>query len=422
MIIGSYTRYVGRVPVAVEPSTARTATDGTDPHTAPTRPRIPSVQDGRLRALDGLRLLCALAVALFHYLAIEEAAAAWGKDAERIFPDAGVIAAYGWLGVEVFFMISGFAICMSCWGRTLGDFFRSRVTRLYPAYWAAVLLTAAAVALAPTVAVARSFPDVLVNLTMLQDPFGVPRVDGAYWSLWAEMRFYLLFAIVVHGGLTYRRVVAFCILWTALAAVATQADSRLLQVVVMPEHAPFFIVGLGLYLLHRFGHQPMTWLLMAVNAPLAYHFALARMNYESRALSDSLSAAVVGVVLVLAAALMVAIVRGRLDWVRWRWVTYAGALTYPFYLLHDRIGRVLIHWLYQDAGLSAYVTLPLTLTVILAMAWCVHRWIERPLSRRLRSALTSPVSLRLDPPDLLSPAARPGRRGPSAGEATARTA
>uniref|UniRef100_A0AAU2VA93 Integral membrane protein n=1 Tax=Streptomyces sp. NBC_00003 TaxID=2903608 RepID=A0AAU2VA93_9ACTN len=35
----------------------------------------------------------------------------------------------------IFFLISGFVICMSCWGKPLGDFFVSRVVRLYPAYW-----------------------------------------------------------------------------------------------------------------------------------------------------------------------------------------------------------------------------------------------------------------------------------------------
>lgn len=38
-------------------------------------------------------------------------------------------------------MVSGFVICMSAWGRSVGDFAVSRVSRLFPAYWAAVAFT-----------------------------------------------------------------------------------------------------------------------------------------------------------------------------------------------------------------------------------------------------------------------------------------
>lgn len=113
-----------------------------------------------------------------------------------MFPTAFPFAAYGWLGVELFFLISGFVICMSCWGRSVGDFFTSRVTRLYPAYWFAVLATTAVLLLIPGGQKPLPWPDVLTNLTMLQEPLGVRMVDGVYWTLFAELRFYLLFALV----------------------------------------------------------------------------------------------------------------------------------------------------------------------------------------------------------------------------------
>ncbi|GMA86367.1 hypothetical protein GCM10025868_16170 [Angustibacter aerolatus] len=39
--------------------------------------------------------------------------------------------------------------------------------------------------------------EVLVNLSMLQQPFGTPRVIGVDWTLWVEARFYLLFGLFV---------------------------------------------------------------------------------------------------------------------------------------------------------------------------------------------------------------------------------
>ncbi len=96
----------------------------------------------RLYVLDGLRLVAALMVVLFHYVALY---GGWENNPRAVFPSLHGYARYGWLGVEVFFLISGFVICMSTWGRSLGDFVVSRVSRIYPAYWVAVLLTAAVV-------------------------------------------------------------------------------------------------------------------------------------------------------------------------------------------------------------------------------------------------------------------------------------
>jgi hypothetical protein len=43
--------------------------------------------------------------------------------------------------------------------------------------------------------------EILLNFTMLQSGSGVSNVDGVYWTLWSELRFYLLFMAVVVTGL-----------------------------------------------------------------------------------------------------------------------------------------------------------------------------------------------------------------------------
>ncbi|GHB54845.1 hypothetical protein GCM10010347_25890 [Streptomyces cirratus] len=61
----------------------------------------------RLSALDGIRFVAALMVVFYHYFAL---ASAWGRPASAVFPTAHAAAEYGWLGVEVFFLVSGFVI------------------------------------------------------------------------------------------------------------------------------------------------------------------------------------------------------------------------------------------------------------------------------------------------------------------------
>ena len=252
------------------------ATVPAEPPEATSVPRRGKDSGGRLRALDGLRLVAALMVALYHYGGRDgEVARAWGSSPRDQFPTLHSLFAYGCLGVQVFFVISGFVICMSGWGRPLTSFFASRASRLLPAYWAAVLLVTGVFAL-PVVAYRAVSPsDALVNLTMLQMPLGVDRVLGVCWTLWAEVRFYALFALcVVLPGANRRRVIMFCAGWTTAAVIAENANMPLLDIVLMPEYAPFFIGGVGLYLVHRDRRDVHAWGIVAVSWLIGQHYAV----------------------------------------------------------------------------------------------------------------------------------------------------
>ena len=343
----------------------------------------------RLAALDGLRLVAALAVASYHLTV------AWRVDGVHLpayfLPHASHVTIYGFLGVELFFLISGFVIPMSGWGRPLGAFFASRVSRLYPAYWAGVVITTLVMLVLPVrggVPV-NGLPNpagVLVNLTMLQEPIGVPAVDTVYWTLFVELRFYLLFAIVVWAGTTYRRVVLFCALWLTVAVLAPSWQLPMVNLVAVPDFAPYFVAGLALYLIHRFGPTPLLYGIVG----MAWLVSLARLGDRLGQLRPGFGVPAWPGYLIVSAcfALLLAIAHGWTDRIRWRWLTVAGALTYPVYLLHQRIGYTLVRHAWQLTGAPVWLLIAAALTVVTGLAWLVHRYLERPLARWLRTALT----------------------------------
>jgi peptidoglycan/LPS O-acetylase OafA/YrhL len=354
-------------------------------------------------------LVAALSVAYYHWFAATGTPRGWGRPGTSIFPTMTKLAPYGWLGVDVFFVISGFVICMSTWGKTLHQFFRSRVQRLYPAYWFGVGLTSIAVWSSPLIDDGPEPWTIAVNLTMLQNPLGVHPVDAVYWTLWAELRFYLLFALVVVAfGATYRRVAAFCMIWTVVGALMWGDPEHWFVQLAMPTQQPYFVLGIGIYLLHRFGHHFLTWGIVLVNAGLCVHtLSVAKPVWSARTHTELHDSVVYGLFF-LGVAFILAVALGRLTSLKWRWLTVAGAMTYPFYLLHDRIGRILIASLYQDAGLSAYLTVVVVLVTVLLLAYSVQRWVERPVSKW--------VGRQLDELPTELPAAKPlggsRRRGP----------
>ncbi|MET9698340.1 acyltransferase [Streptomyces sp. NPDC006529] len=354
------------------------------PDRGPRGPRRP-----RLYVLDGLRLIAALSVVAFHWTGVNIHPEVWGQRAQTVMPTAHRFGAYGWMGVQLFFLISGFVICMSCWGRSPRDYFTSRVVRLYPAYWVGIVITTLVVNFASTVRAARrpmSLSDVLTNLTMLERPLGVTEADGVYWTLWIELRFYLLFAVVAVMGLTYRRVLAFCGIWTILAVITPGTGSKLMDTVFMPQDAPYFIAGVAMYLIYRFGVNPMLLGVVAFSwlfAQNRLHITVGSYEYE---VHHTLSWPVMAVISGASFLVMLAVSMGALNWIRWKWLTVAGALTYPVYLLHQELGWAMIRW-GRDHGIAPYPLLAMCLAVILSLAWLVHRYAERPLSAWLKRLL-----------------------------------
>lgn len=345
----------------------------------------PAARAPRLAALDGLRFLAALGVLAYHFTARQTDA--WGRDLAGVAPDVASWAVYTSLGPELFFVISGFVILMTAWGRSVPDIVGSRVGRLFPAYWVAVLATGSLLLFVwPGKEV--SGDQVLVNLTMLQGLVDVGHVDGVYWTLWVELRFYVLIAVFAAIGFTRRRVLWFAALWPAAAMLARTAGLTDAVIALVAPYAPLFGAGMALYVIHRTGHAVVPWLVVAGNTALATAALLpARMDSLGRNSVVAPRPVLLGVALV-GCVLVVAVV-ALTPLSRWRWagLTAAGALTYPLYLTHEYWGLWVVHLL--GRRLPVAVVLAAAVGLSLLLAWLIQRYVERPFGPRLRRATTT---------------------------------
>jgi peptidoglycan/LPS O-acetylase OafA/YrhL len=340
----------------------------------------------RIAVIDGLRLVAAVSVAFFHLAGCAVVAKAWGAKTDAIFPTIHKFAAYGFLGVELFFMISGFVICMSAWGRTLGDFTRSRITRLFPAYWPAVIITTIVVTIWPVITERLPTDQIAVNLVMLNMPLKVPNVDNVYWTLWSEARFYLLFGLVlVWRGLTLKRTLLFGYGWLIASVFTVKGGVPILSMILQPEMAPLFVAGMAFFLIHRFGHDLKLWGLVGFAYALALHNVVARIDSDAKNNHYDLSHGVGFVLITVFFAIMAAIAMGWSARIQWKWLTTAGLLTYPFYLLHQNIGWAIIHAM-RDVR-PRKLTLFAVILIMLVAAWLLHRLIEKPLAKVLKRKL-----------------------------------
>jgi peptidoglycan/LPS O-acetylase OafA/YrhL len=142
----------------------------------------------RISVVEAMRALASISVALFHFCN------------QLYSTGAQLVASYGWLGVDVFFVISGFVIPLSLYGRRYGvrdfpSFLLRRLVRLEPAYLvsiAAVVILHYASSMAPGFRGQMpdySFPQLASHLLYLVPLTNYDWLLPVYWSLTVGLTF-----------------------------------------------------------------------------------------------------------------------------------------------------------------------------------------------------------------------------------------
>ena len=339
----------------------------------------------RLVGVDALRGLAAIAVCLFHW----EHIAFGTATAEQRYR-------FALLGVELFFVISGFVILMVAErARSVPSFVIARAMRLYPAYLASVALTAVYVLWVGKYAVGA----VLVNLTMLQSFLDVPNITNPYWTLAFEISFYGLLTAVL-AGRALGRIERLALAWLAAALayrflvpgpLGFDPDRPLAQlgyILVAPQFAPFFIIGLMVYRL-RAGQLCRTGA-VALAAALV-------LTLFGRADFALVPGPVYGL---LACAAAAALWRASGPLPRWPALAplaWLGIVSYPLYLVHCTVANLCVT-AGERFGLAAPAAVGLSIPLSLGLGALLHYGLERPVAsalnrRRARRASSRPSAL-----------------------------
>ncbi len=332
--------------------------------------------NARLPQVDALRGIAALGVVLFHYTTRYQALYGHTTALWAALP-------WGHLGVNLFFMISGFVIFLTL-QRTQRpmDFIVSRFSRLYPAYWLAVGLTFAVVHGMGLPGKEVSAPQAVLNLTMLHGLFNVPSVDNVYWTLQVELLFYagalLLFQL---NALQRIHLVLALLLLARLAYHVAQAG---------------FGVDLPWALYRLFILNEIAWFACGI---MVFRLAVLRTTPRPDGVLLATAVAVLGVtaswgVAALAAglaALLYGAATQRLKWLNQPLLLALGAVSYSLYLLHENIGWVVIRRL-EHSGVNANLAVLAALAVALALAAAVRVAVEKPAMRWLRARYQRKVS------------------------------
>ena len=154
-------------------------------------------QSDRFGTIDALRGGAAVAVTLFHF--------------NESYPDLNnlynQVLKHGWLGVPIFFVVSGFCIAASCSKDRTTSFFIRRFLRIYPPYWASMIIVFAVVALRLMTDGVNDVTPLPKDLTawfytfaaLTKPASSVAGINWVYWSLGYEVAFYLIVGLLAIG-------------------------------------------------------------------------------------------------------------------------------------------------------------------------------------------------------------------------------
>jgi len=331
----------------------------------------------RVHELDGIRAVAVLAVFAFHTM-----------------PDRLPV---GWVGVDVFFVLSGYLITglllaeREGAGRVrLRAFYVRRAARLYPALLAAVVLA--------VVVAGSTLTDGAVALAYLSDVVRWQGGDlgplGHTWSLAIEEHFYVLWPLVVIAARTRTRVATAAGLLGggSLAVVCWLAPpfGPLDEPTYNAPHARMWELLAGCLLacvLPGVRRQALTgWTLLGAGCTAAAALGVLAGGWPARTVALTVAT-------VTASAGTIAVVAGGgLRGLAWWPLPQIGVISYGVYLYHFPIAQGVVL-----AGPRSVQTAA-KLAVVLALAWASHRWVEEPIReavarrlagrRRVRTATT----------------------------------
>lgn len=317
--------------------------------------------NNRLEVLDTIRGLAALSVVIYHF----------SYRYYQLYPQE--IKLYfsfndGKYGVQAFFILSGFVIFM-----TLNksekpiDFLVNRFSRLYPVFWFCVIFSFSVITFFGLIGRETTFLEMLLNLTMIPNQFGIKTVDGVYWTLLYELKFYfLMFVICIIGKIKNIENILCVYLLGFLASYIFGLQDlilfKILKQILISDYASYFISGILFYKIFTRNYTVKTLFIVF----LAYLLSLVSNTYDNGFIIIS----IIYIIFILFSFNLI-------NWFKNKLFLFLGTISYSLYLIHQNIGYIILNKLYF-LNINPIISFLISILSVVIIASFISYLIEKP--------------------------------------------
>ncbi len=325
----------------------------------------------RLVELDSLRGIAALCVVLFHFTY------GYQKFISHFEIPALLTFRFGFYGVYLFFVLSGFVIYYSITNIRSGkEFIIKRAIRLYPTYWICLITTFIFVYSINNLpeSFSVSYKQAFIGLTMLQQLFYTPPIDKSYWTLVPEFFFYFcVFLLIITR--TEKNILIIGLIWLLFSFIHEHIyHIKYFGLILNLKYAPFFYAGIIFYHIMA-GSTKKGFLYFQLF--LCFSLSVSIFNDP---LKDGIAVLVIYLLFLL-------FITKNLGFLNYRPLIFLGQISYAWYLLHQSIGYVIMKLMQDYIDSIFLIFFPIAIT--LGLATIITFYAERPVMKYLKKKLLS---------------------------------
>ena len=283
-----------------------------------------STKKDRYAFIDNLRAIAIILVVLFHYT--------YHYDSEYLLRSDNwsfEIAKFGWSGVDIFFIVSGYCIAMTITKtHNFIEFVVRRAARLYPGYFVCGLLTLIFYSVFELPGREVGWFVGFMNLIFANFIPGLnfQYIDGIYWALIVEMKFYLFFGIIFFLIKDLSKSIYFwfiiCLFGNVLSFIDKITNPFFFSIF---PHANLFLLGLSIYNFKK---------ISVLSKILIFNFLIISLFVNERYEGFE-------IYFIMMISTVFFILHKQIDF-KIKYLPYLGLLSYTWYLTHNAIGIIII--------------------------------------------------------------------------------
>lgn len=321
--------------------------------------------------VDILRLLSILVVLLAHYELVSS------------------LYLKGTQGVVLFFFISGYCILLTAYRKeSFQDFWKARFLRLLPTFFLCATIVVLVKRLFKTVRPDRlgsiadffysticipslDIPCIMKNFVLKQDDYSF--VDGAYWSLLVEFRYYFLFSLLWFVCKLRKSSIFLLLAFSYLSLYTQVAYTNRINDIFL--YLVFFCFGMSYFeYSHKSKKVGLLGLILSLGSFLFFSwFGVKQVSFS---LNSSTFGGYLACFFIFVLLMKVLKSNGHRSYPK---ITYLAILSYPVYLLHQDLGYIAIK-LFVERGLNSTGAAIITILGITGIAHVVNILATKSLS------------------------------------------